>query len=208
MTKKTQAYAKTYSETFEAAYRAIAKVSGASVVIDSTKYPVHGWFLQTLKSLNLHAMHLVRDPRAVAYSWERPRVRPEAYWEECEMPRRTIVRSALAWNTSNSLTEQLKGFVKSYRVQRYEDFVAHPERELADIASFALGSPTDLPKNLFERQPHTPHTLAGNPVRMGSEHITIRNDAAWHTMPRYKQFLIGLLCFDGMRRYGYRFRVK
>lgn len=208
MTRKTRAYAKIYSETFEAAYRAVAKVSGASVVIDSTKYPVHGWFLQTLRSLNLQAMHLVRDPRAVAYSWERHRIRPEIHWEKREMPRHNVVRSALAWNTSNSLTEQLKGFVKSYRTQRYEDFVADPERELTDIASFALGTPTKLPKNLFERQSHTPHTIAGNPVRMGSEHVAVRSDDEWHTMPRYKQLLVDLLCFDGMRRYGYRFRSK
>jgi len=62
MTATMREDAKIYREAFTAAYRAVAKVSGAKVVVDSTKYPVHGWFLRTLPSLDLRTMLLVRDP--------------------------------------------------------------------------------------------------------------------------------------------------
>ncbi len=84
-----------YGEAFVAAYRAVAAVSGASVVVDSSKYPLHGLFLSTVPDIDLIAMLLVRDPRAVAYSWTRHKPRPEIHWKEQEMPRHGVARSAL-----------------------------------------------------------------------------------------------------------------
>ena len=208
MTAEEQEDAKIYRESFAAAYRAVAKISGAKVVVDSTKYPVHGWFLRTMPELDLSVMLLVRDPRAVAFSWERRRLRPEIHWKQQEMPRYNVVRSALAWNLSNSLTAALKNKVQKYGVQRYEDFVANPAEELAAIASFALGTPTKLPEDLFEKQPRVPHTIAGNPVRIGSEQVRVKDDDEWRSMPLWKRLAVDVVSFVGMRRYGYRLRIK
>lgn len=208
MTASMRADAQLYRETFAAAYRAVAKISGADVIVDSTKYPIHGWLLSSMPSISLSVMMLVRDPRAVAYSWQRRRLRPEVHWEKREMPRHSIVRSAFAWNISNSITAGLQRHSERYRVQRYEDFIAHPQDELAVVASFALGKPTRLPAQLFDTQPHIPHTIAGNPVRIGSEQVRVRDDDEWRTMPLYKRLLVDALCFFGMRRYGYRLRIK
>jgi hypothetical protein len=208
MTKATRNYAGIYAAAFEAAYQAVAKVSGASAIVDSTKYPVHGWFLRTLPSLDLRVMLLVRDPRAVAYSWERRRLRPEIHWERREMPRYNVVRSALAWNLSNDITARLKKHVSHYKIQCYEDFVANPTHELSSIASFTLGRTTSTPQDLFEKQPRTPHTIAGNPIRIGSEQVRIRDDDEWRIMPLHKRLLVDLFCLGGMRRYGYRLRIK
>jgi hypothetical protein len=140
MPPSVQEDARIYREAFERAYAAVAKISRARVVVDSTKYPVHGWFLRTMPTLDLSIMLLVRDPRAVAFSWERRRLRPEVHWEAREMPRYNVVRSALAWNLSNDITARLAWVSKrTCRVQRYEDFVADPHGQLAEIASFALG---------------------------------------------------------------------
>jgi len=208
MTASMQRDAATYREKFADLYAAIAKVSGAEVVVDSTKYPLHGWFLRLMPELDLSVMMLVRDPRAVAFSWTRKRLRPEVHWEKREMPRWSVGRSGLAWNMSNTLTTMLRRSVKDYRVQRYEDFVADPAGELAAIASFSLGKPTKLPAKLFDEQPHVPHTIAGNPVRIGSEHVKVKDDDEWRTMPLYKRLIVDLVCFAGMIRYGYPFRVK
>lgn len=200
--------AKIYRETFAALYAAIAKVSGADVVVDSTKYPLHGWFLRTMPELNLSVMMLVRDPRAVAYSWQRRRLRPEVHWEKREMPRWSVFRSGLAWDMSNFLTALLRPGVRNYRVQRYEDFVADPAGELADIASFALGKPVKLPSKLFDEQPHIPHTIAGNPVRIGSEHVKVKDDDEWRNMPLYKRLIVDMVCFAGMLRHRYPFSIR
>ncbi len=195
--------AKLYREAFVAAYRAVAKVSGAEVVVDSTKYPVHGWFLSTMPEIDLKVMLLVRDPRAVAYSWQRKRLRPEIWWEDREMPRYSLARSGLAWDVSNRLTAGLEPFATDYRVQRYEDFIANPAAELADIASFALGKPVELPAGLFDRQPHVLHTIAGNPVRIGSERVKVKEDNEWKKMPTVGRLLVSGLCAPQMARYEY-----
>lgn len=193
-----------YRQTFAAAYRAVAKVAGVDVVVDSTKYPLHGWVLRGMPEINLSVMLLVRDPRAVAYSWQRTRLRPEVWWEKREMPRHSAARSALAWNLSNDVTAALEPHVTNYRVQRYEDFVDDPESELADIASFALGKQVELPANLFTKQPRQPHTIAGNPVRIGSQSIRVKADNTWlGGMPLHDLLTVDALCAPGMFRYEY-----
>lgn len=208
MTRQMREDATIYSSAFSAAYLAVAKVSNAKVIVDSTKYPVHGWILKTIPLLALAVILLVRDPRAVAFSWQRRRLRPEVHWEAREMPRYSTLRSGLAWNLSNSLTARLRRHVHGYRVQRYEDFVDDPASELSAIASFVLGTPTTLPATLFESQPYVPHTIAGNPVRIGSETVRVRRDDEWRAMPLYKRLVINIVCFAGMRRYRYPLRIK
>ncbi|HSX42962.1 MAG TPA: sulfotransferase [Candidatus Saccharimonadales bacterium] len=208
MTPRMREEAQVYHEAFAAAYHAVAKVSGAKVVVDSTKYPVHGWFLSTMPELDLRVMLLVRDPRAVAFSWTRRRLRPEVHWEKREMPRHNVVRSAQAWNMSNDITARLAWVRKlPCRLQRYEDFVANPTEELVRIASFALGEHVTLPADLFTRQPHLPHTIAGNPLRIGSEHVRVHEDDEWKQMPWVKRLAIILVSWPGMLRYHYSLRI-
>lgn len=200
----TREQARTYRQGFVAAYGAVAAVSGASVIVDSTKYPMHGLFLGTLPELDLAGLLLVRDPRAVAHSWQRRRLRPEVHWEEREMPRHSVVRSALAWNLSNRLTERLRGSVSEFRVQRYEDFVASPASQLRELASFVAGEPTDVGPEVFGPPSQVSHTIAGNPVRLGGGAVEITPDERWRNeMPRSKQVLVSALCTPRMRRYGY-----
>lgn len=193
-----------YREAFGAAYRAVAEVTGASVVVDSTKYPLHGMLVAGIPSVDLSVMLLVRDPRAVAYSWTRRKLRPEVHWERREMPRHHVVRSALAWNLSNQLTGLIDVPRERFRVQRYEDFVADPATEIAAIASHALGRPTKIEPAVFEAARRVPHTIAGNPVRIGSEHVRVTSDDAWRgDMSAAARGAVTACCLPLLRRYGY-----
>jgi hypothetical protein len=199
-------HCRVYGDAFVAAYRAVLAVSGDSVVVDSSKYPVHGLFLTTTPTVDLVAMLLVRDPRAVAHSWQRVRVRPEVHWEHREMPRHGVLRSALAWNVSNRLTERIAKSGVDVRIQRYEDLVAEPLPTLTAIASFALGRrDLDLTDAVFDEEPgKLRHTIAGNPVRLGSGRIEVRPDVAWETeMSRRDKTIVDLFCRRQMKRFGY-----
>ena len=55
----------------ERMYKAIAAESGSRILIDSTKAPAHALIAARFKSADLFVVHLVRDPRAVAFSWSR-----------------------------------------------------------------------------------------------------------------------------------------
>jgi hypothetical protein len=204
-TPQMREHAQVYREAFASAYRAVAELSSASVVVDSTKYPLHGLFLSTLPEIDLVTMLLVRDPRAVAHSWQRRRLRPEVHWEKREMPRHGVVRSALAWDVSNYLTQLLDRGGDRFRLQRYEDFLENPLGTIDDIASFALGTATANSPDIFDKQSRQLHTIAGNPVRIGSEQVQVRPDDEWLRQLRpHKQLAVDICCLPGMRRYDYK----
>src|SRR3712207_200886 len=60
----------------ERLYRAIQKVSGAAVIVDSSKRSTYAVLLSLLPFADLRVVHLVRDSRAVAYSWGRIKESP------------------------------------------------------------------------------------------------------------------------------------
>lgn len=187
-----------YGDAFAAAYRAVLDVTGAEVVVDSSKYPLHGAALAAADVVELKTMLLVRDPRAVAHSWERRRLRPEVHWEERYMPQHNVVRSALAWNLSNRLTTSIKS--RELRIQRYEDFAADPHAQIASIARFALGRVSAPAPSAHSGA----HTIAGNPVRLSDSPLTITPDTKWMgEMGKGKQLVVASLCLLGMRRHGY-----
>ena len=205
-TREMREHCRIYAEAFVAAYRAVGEVSGASVVVDSSKYPLHGLFLSTVPDVDLVAMLLVRDPRAVAYSWTRHKLRTEVHWKEQEMPRHGVTRSALAFNLSNWLTERLRGRGVELREQRYEDLVADPLPTVAAIASFALGHGVDITDSVFDAASEpSRHTIAGNPVKLEGGRIELRADDTWKTaLSRGKQTLVRVLCAPQMHHFGYR----
>ncbi len=66
-----------HAERLGALYRAIAEVSGAGVVVDSSKHASTALLLRHVPGIRPVVVHLVRDSRGVAYSWSRQVVRPE-----------------------------------------------------------------------------------------------------------------------------------
>lgn len=208
LTLSLKQHIKIYHDAFSAAYKAVAEISGASVIIDSSKYPMHGMVVNSMPEVDMATMLLVRDPRAVAHSWQRRRIRPEVHWEKREMPRHSLAYSGLAWNMSNLLTEKINKDQRKFRLQRYEDFIENPLQTINEIASFALGGAIKAEEEIFNTQPNTPHTIAGNPVRIGSEHIKIKPDTEWQKqMSPQKQAIVTAICAPQMKRFGYRLRA-
>ncbi len=65
-----------YSEYYAKIYVAAAAVAGASVVIDSSKHSALAHCLRHSPDIDLRVLHVVRDPRGVAYSWTKTVARP------------------------------------------------------------------------------------------------------------------------------------
>src|ERR1022692_3637443 len=66
-----------YISYYARLYAAIIKVSGCELVVDSSKHPSLAHCLRWLPDVDLRVLHLVRDSRAVAYSWSRQVRRPD-----------------------------------------------------------------------------------------------------------------------------------
>lgn len=187
-------------------YRAVAKVSGAQVVVDSSKFPSYLTALLQAPALDVRVAHIVRDPRAVAYSWQRHKKDPDAPNGEL-MPRMHPARTALYWSAWNLATERIARLAAlPYLRFRYEDLIAEPDRTLRAITELsgvpAATVPVGARGELFVQGTHQ---VSGNPVRFRSGPVRLRLDDEWTTgmAPRHRR-LTGAVTVPLRRRYGYR----
>ncbi|WP_433374681.1 sulfotransferase [Actinoplanes sp. CA-142083] len=195
-----------YAEYYSRVYAAAAEVSGARIVVDSSKHSALAHVLRWAGDLNLRVVHVVRDARGVAYSWTKTVSRPETDGA-AEMTRYSPGRSALLWNAHNAAFGLLARRGVPVRRIRYEEFVSDPLVALADLASFAgivLG-PSDLS---FVEDGHADlkvgHSAAGNPMRFTVGRVALRRDDAWvSALPSRQRRLVGAVCAPMLRAYGY-----
>jgi len=106
-------------------YPAIAAVSGCPLVVDSSKLPAYGWVLDRLPTVDLRVVHLVRDPRAAAYSWQRRKPLADGAASPI-MQRQSPVKSAALWDIWNATAVALWRDSGRYLRVPYEDFVRRP----------------------------------------------------------------------------------
>jgi len=103
-----------YGNLLADVYRGILSVTGERAIVDSSKDPVHGFLLAQNPRFAVHVVHLVRDPRAVSFSLQRSRKRPEIHWTEAEMPKESVYLSTVRWLGLNALVELLGRSSSSY----------------------------------------------------------------------------------------------
>ncbi|GGJ99542.1 sulfotransferase [Pilimelia anulata] len=199
-----------YGAYYAAVYRAAATVTGAAVLVDSSKHSALAHVLRWLHpgALDLRVAHVVRDPRGVAYSWTRTVARPEAEGEQ--MTRYSPARSALLWTAHNAALGLLGRRGVPLTRLRYEDFLADPAGTLRHLARFAGLPPGADPDFLgpghVDVRPG--HSAAGNPMRFTSGRIALRRDDAWRAaLPAGQRRLVTALCAPLLHRYGYPLRV-
>jgi hypothetical protein len=193
-----------YAETISAIYPAISSVADAGVVIDSSKVPAYGLLLRGLPELDVRVVHLVRDARASAYSWQQVRPLTDGA-DRASMTRRGVVRSSAVWQASNSLARRLLGRPRgAYLTVRYEDLVAYPTGTLRSIADFMGAGDVPLPVLGDRIQIQPGHAAAGNPNRFNHSPTTLRLDDQWRTqMSRSQSLLVTSLTLPMLKAYGY-----
>ena len=154
------------------------------MIVDSSKLPTYAFILQDVPRVELHVVHLVRDSRATAFSWQRKKERPEIYWRTQYMSQLTPARTAVEWMAVNALfaRRRLLG-AATYSVLRYEDLVRDPAAHLT-----AISRQIDVPRSfdaLFDDEGNallgTDHTLAGNPSRFDTGAVKVVPDEEWRT---------------------------
>ena len=135
-----------YCRVRAALYRAVAEESGAKVIVDASKWPWDPVVLGLVPEVRPVAVHLVRDPRAVAHSWRRRKSWGDHEHGRDEMPRFGAGYSALSWLARNAATEwtHRKSRDVPWMLVRYEDFAARPRETLNAIAEHA-GHPAEAP---------------------------------------------------------------
>jgi hypothetical protein len=155
--------------------------------------------------IDLYVVDLVRDARAVAYSWLRKKPQPDID-ELAYMHRMSTVESSLLWDVWNASAEALwRGSSGRYMMLRYEDFVEEPQRALKNILGMLHEDSREL-AFIGDRgvELEVSHTVSGNPNRFQTGRVWLRPDDEWvHRMRLRDKTLVTLLTFPLLARYGY-----
>jgi hypothetical protein len=178
-------------------YRSIAEKTGAKVVVDSSKNPAVPYLLSTVPGIELSVIHLIRAPQGVADSWRRPKgyLSMTPAW-----------RVSLKWTLVNPFAESIAWWQPAHLwTIRYEDLIESPKMFVEAIAATVLGHPADCSFLQGNRAAvGVQHILAGNPDKLvRSDFVIEKRDPV---LPRPTSFLVSLLTFPLMLRYGYIFQ--
>lgn len=196
-----------YSRHTRALYEAVLERSARNVVVDSSKVPMRALMLSRMPWADLHILHLVRDGRAVAWSYYKVLLRQQAEGAPVGRVRRLlrIFRYSVEWVGIHLVCEYVLRRCRCRQVRiRYEDFVADPARCVRSIGEL-LGMDLSSTLSLLEQDGSVPvsHCLAGNRARMTGR-LTLRTDTDWEKrMSRFEKVLSGLVTGVLARRYGY-----
>ncbi|WP_110239600.1 sulfotransferase [Nocardioides gilvus] len=194
-----------YASGFQKIYTAAAAITGAKVVIDSSKEIPTALALSHVEGLDLRVLHIVRDSRGVAYSWSKVVERPETSDGE-PMPRFSPVRSTAFWLSGNLTVRGLAHRGVPLTRLRYEDLVADPQGSI-EAAWQALGLPgcPDIPMvdaHTIDLGPS--HSVAGNPMRFRTGVTRLSADDAWRTQmsPRDRR-IVTAMSYPVLKSFGY-----
>lgn len=192
-------------DVHERLYRAIRDVSGARVIVDSSKYLPYAFLLSVLPFADLRVVHLIRDSRAVAYSWSRSKVRPEVVGRRDELFRLSPVSVCRSWNSQNGLYGLLSRSV-SFSTLRYEDFVRAPDFYINKVFSrLAFEEAGNL--HLVDGGKVSlavEHSVSGNPRRFETGMVQLRPDEEWKVnMKGVDKSIVTALTAGLLLKYGY-----
>ncbi|WP_084654660.1 sulfotransferase [Nocardia altamirensis] len=178
-------------------YHAIAARRSARVIVDTTKIPGESALLEHLDGIVPYYVHLVRDPRAVAQSWSKPKEyvyamgpgKSTGYWTGFNLAARAIT----------------KRYPQRSMFLRYEDFIADPAGTIDRLLRLCDSTIEANPMTDRTVQLHTNHTVTGNPDRFHTGATVIRpTDDGWRTgLSKSALRTVAALSWPLARRYGY-----
>ncbi len=153
-----------YISALQSLLEGIRTVSGADVIADSSKSSTHARLLQRIPELDLRLVRLLRDSRAVVFSWQRgareSRSEIEARYQHLELggeaasdlpfplgpsrdrrprgePKLGVPGAALRWLASNVAAGRLASDGVPSIVVKYEELVSRPKQSLTSILQLA-----------------------------------------------------------------------
>ncbi len=182
-------------EAFVATLRAIRAVTGSEVVIDSSKSPAYGRLLASSADVDMRILHLVRDPRATAWSWRKS--------SELSLNPAAL---GVVWDVWNTTIETLwSRDDQRYLRLRYEDFAHAPRESIGLVLAFAGLAPDAVQfasEHAVELAPT--HSTNGNLGRFRSGRVEIVPDRAWESAGSFHgRSAISAVTWPLRRRYGY-----
>ncbi len=171
----------------------IAEKSGSGILIDSSKNSANAYLIGQLPEVELCVIHLVRDPRGVVSSWQKPKGHLKSF----------PLRTSLGWWMAYDLSATaLRTVASRFLMLRFEDFLGEPEHTLrsiaqefqieADPAAFMQGRQAWIGRQ---------HLLGSNPDKFTGGAIMIQ-PRDWQ-LARPRRVAVTLITLPFLLKYGY-----
>lgn len=191
-----------------ALYRGIHAVTGADLIVDSSKAASYGLLLEAAMPGSVRVAHLVRDPRGVVHSWDKRVDLPDRPDRSLQMIRYGALAAAVRYDLYNTAVTASPSLRRTAMRLRYEDLVLRPAAEVARLLRHA-GVPPRPGALAHLRDPAclelgSDHTVDGNPMRFTTGTLVLRDDQAWRTeLSPARRRVVDLVTAPLMASYGY-----
>jgi hypothetical protein len=180
----------------------VLSVGNGNLILDASKHIAFAFVLADV--VDLDVIHLVRDSRAVAYSWRKKVKEPAVVDKEAYMPVYPPYKVGATWSYENSAAHLLSKVSRRYIFCKYEDFVANPQLTIKSLL-------TQLDMNCeiaFSKENAVwldrGHTMGGNPSRFKYGNIEIKPDLDWHSKMSLRDYgIVTFLTWPLLLKYGY-----
>ena len=189
-----------YQNILRKLYFSIAEKANTDIIVDSSKVPSRALLLNNIPEFNVNIIHLVRDPRAVVYAWNKEKFDPA----KNKLLKRDK-KSARAWIIRNILSEVILTKIPGITV-KYEDFAKYPKQTF----NFIINSTSILKgKNnpfITETEVELPilHSMGGNPDRFKTGITKIKYDDEWrYKISKRSKITTDILTFFLRMKYKY-----
>jgi hypothetical protein len=185
-------------------HQAIRKVSGKSWIVDTSKNTSCAWMSSNLYGPALKLISLTRDPRGVAFSKTRVKVRPEIRDQFATLNRSSPLATVKKWVKQHREIERLATQADVIRLT-YEEFMQDTPSALAKV--FDQEQVEQVLEGLRAASIERPmtHAVAGNPHRFEKSGLVLKLDEEWKTQLGFKDCLIiQAIASPMMQTYGYR----
>lgn len=193
-----------YLDALGRLYSAVQIATGAEVIVDSSKNPVYGYLLARVKEVEVAVVHLIRDPRAVAYSWTKTQRDPGAT-EERFMYQHSPAKSAVFWNMWNVAIPAVARAQDLPLVRVYYRDVATRLETVVETITTITGTP--IPRVDYSNKQielGVDHTVSGNPGRFERGPVALRLDDEWtRALGMPARLVVTTICAPLLRYCGF-----
>lgn len=178
------AHVRSYVDVTHTLLASVSEITGAGVIVDSSKLPPGFLLARLMPDTEVDLLHIIRDPRAVANSERKTRVRtgPDA---ELLPPGHSATVSVAYWSGFNLTVKAYSSYARTSTVVDYEDLTSRTDEALNRIAEHLRL--TRVPGQVLGGG----HIAVGNPARFGGETRQVRPDDSWRReMPLGDRLLV------------------
>ncbi len=196
-----------YLAAYTGLHKAFAQVTGAVVVIDSSKSAADAALLAVRSDVTTYVVQILRDPRGVAFSLQNHSAKHTGLG-----PHLLAIRASVRWVAKHLTNEAIRRRYGANRsiLLRYEQLIEDPRGTVEAVAKL-VGQPSpvvELARGVPIPVPEVHGPDGSKRRRFVSNEVVLQLDTRWQQeLNPVDRFLVTLLTYPLLRRYGYPIRT-